>query len=39
MLISTKDKSSYKFGGVTFTALELCPFTNGIIAELFDSIL
>ena len=33
MLITTKHKSSMNFGGVTLTVLELCPFTNGQIAE------
>ena len=34
-----KHISSLNFGGVTFTVLELCPFTNGKVAELFVSVL
>ena len=39
MLIATKPRSSLNFGGVTFTILELCPFTYGKIVEFFVLIL
>ena len=32
-------KTQIKFGGVTFTILQLCPFTNGKITEYFISVL
>ena len=39
LLITTKHRSSMNFGGVTLTVLELCPFTNGKIADFFVSVL
>ena len=35
----TKHRLSINFGGITFTVLELCPFTNGKNAEFFISVL
>ena len=38
-MLITEYRSSLNLGGVTFTVLELCPFTNGKIAEFFVSVL
>ena len=39
MLITLKHRPSMKFDGITFTILELCPLSNGNIAEFFISVL
>ena len=39
LLITTKHRSSMNFGGVSFTVLELYPFTKFKIAEFFVSFL
>ena len=35
MLITTKHRSCLKFGGVTLTFLDLCPFTNRKLLDFF----
>ena len=39
MLVTTKHRSSLKFGGVSITILEVCPLTHENIAEVFVFIL